>query len=178
MVILQFCNIRWNYPGTDNKITYLKAYDIKTLNDLLNVYFNYFIEKNICIRKCKNCGKYFIPQDRTDEKYCDDISPQNPRKTCKEYGAKKTYRDEIKSRPLKNEHNKTSQVYRMRINRAKERNDEKGQYYIKKFNEYKEEYEKRKEMYQTGKLKEEDFIKWIISKKEEITNVSKRNRKK
>lgn len=148
-----------------NNIIYLKGYRINTLRDILNVYFEYFLEKEVCIKRCNNCGKYFIPLNRTDEKYCNDSSPQNPDKTCKEYGAKKKYREEIKSRPLKNEHNRTMQFYRMRINRAKdEREKEK---LIKKFEKYKSDYNKNKEQYNNGKgkLKEQDFIEWIISQK-------------
>lgn len=160
----------------NKNIFYLKSYAINNLKDILNIYFNYFTQENIHIKKCKNCNKYFIPQNRTDEVYCNNPSPQNPNKTCKEYGAKKTYRDEIKSQPLKSEHNKTSQFYRMRINRAK--NEKEKSLYKKKFNAYKEQYQTKKEQYKKGKLKEADFIEWIIKQKEGGKNGSTRNNKK
>lgn len=165
-----------NRINNNNDIIYLKEYEVNSLKDILNIYFNYFIQENIYIKKCANCGKYFIPTSRTDEKYCNNPSPQNPNKTCKEYGAKKAYRDEIKSTPLKSEHNKTSQFYRMRINRAK--NEKEKALYKKKFDIYKEKYQSKKEAYKQDKLKEADFIEWIVKQKEGGKNGSTRNNKK
>lgn len=153
-----------NNLNRDNKIIYIKSYEIYALKDIFNIYFNYFIESNIYIRKCKNCNKYFIPQNRSDEVYCNNKSPQNPNKTCKEYGAKKTYRDEIKSIPIKYEHNKTSQYFRMKINRAKTQKEK--ELYKKKFDLYKENYQKKKQKYQSHRLEEADFVEWIKNQKD------------
>lgn len=161
-----------------NDIKYLTSYQIEKASDILEVYRKLIIEKNICVKKCSNCNNFFIAESRTDEKYCNNPSPQNPNKTCKEYGAKKTYRDEIKSTPIKYEHNKTSQFFRMRINRANTNNTKDKEMYQKKFNTYKENYQKKKEQYQSGKLKEKDFVEWIIKQKEGVKNGSTRNSKK
>ncbi len=142
-----------------NSIKLFVTYQIHTIKELLIISFIEILKNNLTIRKCKNCGLYFIPESRSDEKYCNRISPQNPNKTCKEYGAKKTYRDEIKSTPIKYEHNKISQFYRMRINRAK--NQKEKTKYESIFNVYKENYQKNKMKYKSGKLKETDFIEWI-----------------
>lgn len=143
----------------------LHFFEFNTVVDLFNLSLINAIDKQVTIRRCKNCGNYFIPENRTDEVYCNRISPQNNKKTCKEYGAKKKYRDEVKSRPLKNEHNKTMQFFRMRINRAK--NEKEKEKLIKKFEKYKIDYQKNKERYNNGngKLKENDFIEWIINQK-------------
>lgn len=159
-----------------NDIKYLNSYQIEKASDILEVYRKLIIEKNICIKKCFNCNNFFIAESRTDEKYCNNPSPQNSNKTCKEYGAKKTYRDEIKSTPIKYEHNKTSQFYRMRINRAK--NLKEKETHQKKFNLYKENYQKKKEQYKLGKLQEKNFIEWIVKQKEGVKNGSTRNNKK
>ncbi len=131
---------------------------------MFDIYRKLIIEKKICIKKCANCGKFFIPQSRTDEKYCNNISPQNHNKTCKEYGAKKTYRDDRKSKPIDYEHNKTSQFYRMRINRSKTPKEKEK--YQKKFDIYKENYQKKKQKYQSHRLEEADFVEWIKNQKE------------
>lgn len=162
----------------NNEIKYLVSYQIEKVNDIFEVYRKLIIEKNICVKKCSNCNNFFIAESRTDEKYCNNLSPQNPNKTCKEYGAKKTYRDEIKSTPIKHEHNKTSQFFRMRINRINTDNTKEKEMYQKKFNTYKESYQKKKEQYQSGKLKEKDFVEWIIKQKEGVKNGSTRNSKK
>lgn len=45
------------------------------------------IEKNcIIVKKCANCGKFFIPNKRSDEIYCDNIFIKDSGKTCKDIG--------------------------------------------------------------------------------------------
>ena len=45
-------------------------------------YFNLMITTNTKIRKCKNCGKYFVPINRSDEMYCCRV--QENGKMCRE----------------------------------------------------------------------------------------------
>lgn len=153
-------NIEKKHSG---EIKFLITYEIEKCSDLFDIYRKLIIDKKICIKKCKNCKKFFITKNRTDEVYCSNPSPQNINKTCKEYGAKKMYRDEIKSTPIKYEHNRTSQFYRMRIKRSK--NEKEKTQYEKAFNTYKEDYQKKKNKYKTGKLKESDFVEWIKNQK-------------
>lgn len=41
------------------------------------------------VRKCQNCGKYFIPDKRSDTLYCYNPSPADSSLPCNEYAAKK-----------------------------------------------------------------------------------------
>lgn len=43
------------------------------------------------VRKCENCSRYFIPENRSDTLYCDHPSPQVPTMTCKEYGSQRLW---------------------------------------------------------------------------------------
>lgn len=54
------------------------------------------------IKRCKNCGKYFLPASRSDEIYCDNPSPQEVDLSCKQYGTRRLWyerqqKDEIAS---------------------------------------------------------------------------------
>lgn len=49
---------------------------------LCSFVFQKLIRDNVKIRKCKNCGKYFIPVNRSDEMYC--CRTQENGKTCRE----------------------------------------------------------------------------------------------
>lgn len=153
----------------DNKeIFSLKYYEIFSIKDLLSIFFNFFMENNITINKCKNCGKYFIPSNRTDEKYCDNPSPQNPSQTCKKYGAKRVYSNIVKSNAVKSEHIRTSQFYRVRISRAKEKNDISFANKMQKLlDSYLENYQKQLNKFNNNKISEEDFIVWIKSQKKD-----------
>lgn len=153
----------------DNKeIFSLKYYEIFSIKDLLSIFFNFFMENNITINKCKNCGKYFIPSNRTDEKYCDNPSPQNPSQTCKKYGAKRVYSNIVKSSAVKSEHIRTSQFYRVRISRAKEKNDISFANKMQKLlDSYLENYQKQLTKFNNNKISEEDFVVWIKSQKKD-----------
>ena len=65
----------------ETQFFYIDKYEFSKIYELLNVYYNEIIKDKINIKKCKNCGKYFIPHNK--QIYCDNISPQNPNKTCR-----------------------------------------------------------------------------------------------
>lgn len=150
-----------------NEIFTLRNYEISSLKDLFCVFFNYLLENNITINKCKNCGNYFIPANRTDEKYCENISPQNSNKTCKEIGSKLSFAYKRDSEPISREHNKTKVALSMRISRAKKKNDFKEIDKVSKHLEkYLSNYQKKLNDYNKHKISEEELINWIISQKE------------
>lgn len=151
----------------DNEIFTLRNYEISSLKDLFCVFFNYLLENNITINKCKNCGKYFIPANRTDEKYCENTSPQNPNKTCKEIGSKLSFAFKRDSEPISREHNRTKVALSMRISRAKKKNDfEELDKVSKHLEKYLSNYQKKLNNYNKHKISEEELINWIISQKE------------
>lgn len=38
------------------------------------------------LKKCANCGRYFVAKNRKTI-FCDNLSPQNPNRSCKEMGS-------------------------------------------------------------------------------------------
>ena len=147
-----------------NQVKLFTTYRISTINELLSISFIEILKNNLTIRKCENCGLYFMPESRSDEKYCDNPSPQNPKKTCKEYGAKKTYREAVKSRPVIHEHTKTSQYFRMKIKRCS--NTKEQQKLMNRFNKYKTDYEEKKKKYNKNEISENVFVEWIKDQKD------------
>ena len=59
------------------------------------------------IKKCQNCGMYFIPNSRLDEIYCD--YPKENGKTCREQGAILTYNKRLQEKSAYAEYRKTYQ---------------------------------------------------------------------
>jgi len=161
-----FINIMNNIKKQE--LIFLYAYECKDLEEVINVLFYRLINSNCQVNICQNCGKYFIPKSKSNEKYCDRISPQNPKKTCKEYGVNKTYREEVKSNSIKYMHNNIGQAYRMRIKRAK--TEKEKEQHTKQFEIYKTNYLTRKEKYNNGKLTEENFLIWLEKQREELMN--------
>ena len=115
--------------------------------------------ETIIVRKCQNCGEYFYPSYRSDEKYCDRTSPQDPDKTCKEYGARAAYRKTFESSPIKQIHKKLCQKYHNRVKRAK--NDEVKAKNKNFYDNYMKQYKEKQKEYKEGKISEEDLLRWL-----------------
>lgn len=154
-----------------NNIELFTTYRITTIKELLNISLMEILKNKLTIKKCENCKKYFITENRTDEKYCNRISPQNPKKTCKEYGVKKIYRDKLNSDMIRKSHYNTSQYFRMKKNRCK--NEKEKEKIIKDFEKYKTNYEKNKRKYNNKKITEIEFTEWINEQK----NLKKKDNK-
>ena len=67
--------------------------------NILAIEFKEFISnKHHVIKKCKNCGRYFIPEDLRDIKYCNNIFKNN--KTCKQLEKQISYKKSLKDDKL------------------------------------------------------------------------------
>ena len=147
-------------------LLYLKAYDIISLQDFFNVYLDYFINNSFVLRKCRNCGKYFIPSSRSDSKYCNNVSPQNPSKTCRDIGSKLFYKDKRDSNPVTKAYSTARNTISKRVSRCDKNDIKKLKKLTTQFDNLQIGYEKRYKKYEKGQLSEEEFINWIISQKE------------
>ena len=119
--------IRYQLEFNDNPIlkennTY--KYSITSFKDLFYISRKFVLKGNSRIGKCKKCNRYFLTQNRSDEKYCHRINKDG--KVCKKYNVqnepeiwKKTYK----------------QIYNM-LSKRDERNS--IIYPDKKFNELQE----------------------------------------
>lgn len=45
----------------------------------------HYFKRGYIVGVCQNCGKVFITENRSDEKYCKRTSPQDSEKTCAQY---------------------------------------------------------------------------------------------
>ena len=77
----------------------LETYHAKNIQEALHLSFMKMVANNVLVKKCKCCGKYFIPKGRPDTEYCDRAAP-NSNKTCSEIGAGKIYKEKLRSNPI------------------------------------------------------------------------------
>lgn len=113
------------------------------------------------IKKCANCGKYFIPFNRSDSIYCDRQSPQDKLKNCKEYGAQRTYLENLKN-------NEAAHLYRniyMSKQMLVKRNPDISEYKLD-FENYKVRATQFKSDVKTGIKTEAEYIEWLKGIKE------------
>jgi len=111
---------------------------------------------NFKIKKCVNCGKYFVPPYRADTKYCSGIAPQDNAKTCQEYGSYKAWSDNLKN-------DESAKKYRntyMKLQLLVKRNPE-IQTYKNKFEEYKTLSKQWKLDIKNNVKTKEEYLNWI-----------------
>lgn len=141
-----------NHTDIRNPIP-LNIYEINSINELLDLYVGFFIDKEIDLRKCENCGKYFISENGT--KYCNNLF-ENTNKTCVEIGAKIKYSN--KSIPKK--YNTIVNRYRRKINYYSDKNIKAKKTYSQELANFKKEYNDLKK----SKVSESDLEKWLDMK--------------
>ena len=164
--------------GTKAKYIYEKIYILKNDENITFINCPYFISSNYFssilyielvellsikdfpLKKCQNCGKYFMPQKRTDEIYCNNIYENNM--TCRQIGSKlsrkkrlqvedsidRLYRNAYQKRFLRMQRNPDNEIYKSAFEWFKRRAKEIRQ-------EIKD-----------GKSTNEDFKKWLLNVKE------------
>ncbi|MBQ9313639.1 MAG: hypothetical protein IJ220_01350 [Clostridia bacterium] len=133
-------------------ITY--GFESEDIISILAIEFKEFImNKHNTIRKCKNCGKYFIPDNLKSTKYCNNIFENG--KTCREIGKEKSYKNSLKN-------DKLLEMYRKRYMSLASSN---SHYHTEKtkmrFEKYKSEGAVMKENYLKREISKKEFKKWI-----------------
>ncbi len=72
-------------PGSGTFKVY-EYYETTHLQTMLKLDFYKALEAGHIIRKCENCGRYFLLQKGYHTKYCDLPNPANPKYTCAQLG--------------------------------------------------------------------------------------------
>lgn len=134
----------------------LTVYDCETVEDVCIASLHFLITHRFTIRKCKNCGKYFVAYKRSDTEYCDRPSPFNPNKSCKEDGARRTFADTISSDELSKEIDRINTNRRMFKYRHP---DDKA--VEKELQMYKKHLQRWKNDYKSGVKTADEFMKWL-----------------
>lgn len=109
---------------------------------------------NIEIKKCRNCGKFFVPDNRSDEIYCSNIYENG--KTCKKIGHFKVQQKLIHE-------NDNLRIYRnvyQKLLLRTRRNPDNIQY-DRDFEFFKENNNQWKENISKGLASEEEYIKLL-----------------
>lgn len=131
--------------------------------DIINIVCSdiYFIlQQGKTIAKCANCGKYFIPQARTDSIYCQNPAPLDIRKTCREYAATRGYYLEQKNNEVENLRRKVKD----RLNKRAQRYD----YEQLPYNQFREYDKLFRAQIKNGAISNVEYIAWL-KKVDEIT---------
>lgn len=135
------------------------VYTSERLTNILYVVLEQIAEaENLPIKKCQICGKYFIPTSRQDEIYCD--FPDYDGKSCREKGARLTYKKNLENVPALLEYRKSYQKKIMVVSRNKENKKLKQD-----FDKWKKQAQEKIRKFKKGELSEEELYKWMMENK-------------
>lgn len=143
-----------------NKNTITSVYSCDSIEDVCMASLYHLLKLGLVIKKCNNCGKYFIPLRRSDAIYCDRISPYNPSKTCKDDGSQRTFEEKLKMDDAEKLRRSVYQVMQMRVRRNPD-----IEIYKENFEQWKSDVAKWKAGIKKGTITSEDFIKWLNDSK-------------
>ena len=109
---------------------------------------------NIEIKKCRNCGKFFVPDNRSDEIYCSNIYENG--KTCKEIGHFKVQQKLIQE-------NDDLRIYRNVYQKLllRTRRNPSNTKYAREFEIFKDDNYKWRENISKGKCTEKQYVDWL-----------------
>lgn len=110
-----------------------------------------FYKKKHILKKCKNCGKYFLTINSAVI-YCDNVFEDN--KTCREIGASKVFTKNLEKDEAYNLYRK---VYKKKQALAKA----KGGSFEIEYNRFKYQGKDKKNAYKLKEITKEEFLKWI-----------------
>ena len=109
---------------------------------------------NTEIKKCRNCGKFFVPDNRSDEIYCSNIYENG--KTCKEIGHFKVQQKLIQE-------NDDLRIYRNVYQKLllRTRRNPSNTKYAREFEFFKDDNNKWRENISKGKCTEKEYVDWL-----------------
>ena len=134
----------------------IQSFPCRNLLEFLCTSVYQILKNGYTIKQCSNCGKLFVPYNRSDTIYCDRQSPQDVKKTCKEYGAIKTYQDNLKRNEAMGLYRK---IYMQKQMLCKRNPDIKE--YADDFERYKLASKQWKSDVKKGIKTEAEYIQWL-----------------
>ena len=129
-----------------------QLYEIDSIEDLFRFEFIQMIERNIFIKKCKNCEHFFIPRRRVDAEYCDRVFGDTRRK-CSEVGATLRYEKKVAGNPILDAHKKAYRRFNSRTRAKKMTQSE--------FMRWSEEAAEKRDACLAGELPFDEFVAWL-----------------
>ena len=140
----------------------LSMSDTHKSNDLSSICYAILEElsktPNYPIKKCQNCGMYFIPNSKVDEIYCD--YPKENSKPCRDLGAFQSYTERLKQNKAMGEYRRTYQQKFMQVRKNKD-----NKKLAQDFETWKKQAKEKINKMKKGKLTENEVYKWILKNK-------------
>lgn len=141
------------YESDKSNSSFFYSYEYTSLLDLCIASLQCIFNEGYIIRKCENCGKYFIPTTRSDEIYCDNVFKGN--RTCKQIG----YEQKINS----DEFMKAYRTAYKTKNAFKNRNKLNNTHAEENFEKWVIQAKEKLKYAQSGSISLDEFKQWLKS---------------
>jgi len=93
--------------------------EYRHVGDFLFSEFSDLLRGKLAIKKCINCGKYFVMNSHYNTDYCNNIAPNETSKTCREIGAQNVFNEKVKNDPILLSYRRAYKTHYARINKGK-----------------------------------------------------------
>lgn len=90
------------------------CYASDDLRTLAFMEFEYMVTEDFGVRRCENCGKYFLPFSVVS-RFCDRVGADG--KTCKEHAIRLRYNEKLQADTCRAAYVKNNNAYQMRVRR-------------------------------------------------------------
>lgn len=134
----------------------LTVYHCESIEDACIASLHFLITHQYNIRKCKNCGKYFVAYLRSDAEYCTRTSPHNKKKTCREDGPRRTFGAAVNGDEIRKRLHQIETARRMKKSRNPDDWDIEQE-----FAEWKTAMHRWREEYRSGNISAAQFLQWL-----------------
>lgn len=149
--------------NSQQKFSLKRSYLVSNFDELFSIGLFQSLHIGFHVNRCENCGKYFIPQNRSDALYCYRPSPQNPDYSCREYRLKRARYDTNRMDEVER---LSRNVYQAWFMRAKRRPyDLLLQSRFKAFSRQRSQW---RQDVKAGKATEEEFKAWLLKMREKM----------
>ncbi len=147
-------DIKYRINITNGKIE--ETYSIASIDSYCLFAISNLARRDMLIKKCINCGKFFVPTSRTDEQYCDNIFKND--RTCKQIGWERKSKENPVYREFRKAYNRNRKFI---ISKEAILPSEIYKLLQKEFNLWKYESNNKMELVKESKISLGDFKDWI-----------------
>jgi hypothetical protein len=144
---------------TENNIEFFEMYDFPTVDDMRRFELVQMILHECSFKRCKYCGKYFIPLGRSDSEYCSRIMPDET-KPCSEIGASRIRTAKLQTNPI-------LKVYKKAYSRM-DSQKRCGSISQKEFNNWSWQAIEKRDRCLAGEISSDEFQEWLDKTKKRI----------
>ena len=132
------------------------SYYLHSIEDLIRCCLFEMARHEVQIKKCANCGRYFVPRNRSDTLYCEEKCPQDPSRTCRQYNSEHLWYDRLKSNEELKLCRNIASAKQMLVKRHPG-----NESYAEDLKRFREESKKWKGDYLAGRKSREEFRDWL-----------------